>query len=615
MRFILFYIKTIKNIGYLNVLSVLVYRIFIKSFLVKLVFPQKKKKIFSQSFFKGEKQNKTFVFNNSAIINYADSILNGNIFYYSYHFFKVGHIPNWFINPFNRETYKNSKQHWASLNDFDPKLGDIKNVWELSRFNWSGTLAIAYKNTNNFNYLNKLNDWTQDWAVKNPQNTGPNWKCGQEASIRGINILLANEIVGSKELKKELYELLSIHLDRIRPTTFYAKAQDNNHGISEGVALYLLGYFLWKKTHNHKYFSLHRKGQLLIENRVDKLIMADGTFSQYSIVYHRMVLDLLSMLELFRKRWGLDCLSENFYNKCNLAVEWFSEMIDKNTGNAPNMGANDGTYLFNYDQKDFRDFRPSLVLASSIFNIPIDDTFRTNHCLQTFFSLKPSYFNKKKKVSKEYLVGGYTRLERDGGRAIIRIPKYKFRPPHSDALHIDIWQDGINWVRASGTFSYALSINEQASFSGTKGHSTVQFDGQDQMPKISRFLFGNWLKPSDLLFDNKNNVMTAGYKDQNGNSHFRKVKSIEKGWEIIDDVKGKFEFADLRWILKPEKWNLNKKSISYGNSLIEFESNKNFELNLKEGYESLYYMEKSIAPILEITFQMNTVLRTTISFN
>ena len=134
------------------------------------------------------------------------------------------------------------------------------------------------------------------------------------------------------------------------------------------------------------------------------------------------------------------------------------------------------------------------------------------------------------------------------------------------------------------------------------------------MPKISRLLFGNWLKPSHTFFDDKKNIMSAGYKDQNGNSHIRKVREIEKGWEIIDEIKGDFEFAESRWILKPRKWNVNKKSVSYRTTAIEFESNQNFELKLSESYESLHYMDKSIVPILEITFQINTMLKTNILF-
>ena len=136
---------------------------------------------------------------------------------------------------------------------------------------------------------------------ENHLNSGPNWKCGQEASIRAINIFLANEIISPNKNSDDLINLIKVHIDRINPTTFYAKAQNNNHGISEGVVLYVLGYFIWKELRIKKYFSIHKKGLKLIEDRVNKLILDDGTFAQYSIVYHRMVIDILSFAELFRK--------------------------------------------------------------------------------------------------------------------------------------------------------------------------------------------------------------------------------------------------------------------------------------------------------------------------
>ena len=58
---------------------------------------------------------------------------------------------------------------------------------------------------------------------KNQPNTGPNWKCGQETSIRVLNLILAQEILGSNTVTNELKNYLEIHIDRIAPTIFYAK--------------------------------------------------------------------------------------------------------------------------------------------------------------------------------------------------------------------------------------------------------------------------------------------------------------------------------------------------------------------------------------------------------
>ena len=89
----------------------------------------------------------------SQIIDVADSIIEGKVSYFSYHKIKVGEVPDWFVNPFNNKKFANKNLHWTKLNDFDIKVGDIKNIWELSRFNWLGSLALAYSVTNDNKYL------------------------------------------------------------------------------------------------------------------------------------------------------------------------------------------------------------------------------------------------------------------------------------------------------------------------------------------------------------------------------------------------------------------------------------------------------------------------------
>ena len=59
------------------------------------------------------------------------------------------------------------------------------------------------------------------------------------------------------------------------------------------------------------------------------------------------------------------------------------------------------------------------------------------------------------------------------------------------------------------------------------------------MPRLSRFLFGNWLVPSNLEFNELDNCMSAAYNSPNNNNHHsRSVNKIEKGWEIKDEIRG-----------------------------------------------------------------------------
>ena len=82
--------------------------------------------------------------------------------------------------------------------------------------------------------------------------------------------------------------------------------------------------------------------------------------------------------------------------------------------------------------------------------------------------------------------------------AMLRYPRFRYRPGHADALHLDLWLGDRNILRDGGTYSYNAERKWLNYFSGTQSHNTMQFDDLDQMPRLGRFLFGDWLKTSSL---------------------------------------------------------------------------------------------------------------------
>lgn len=54
--------------------------------------------------------------------------------------------------------------------------------------------------------------------------------------------------------------------------------------------------------------------------------------------------------------------------KGGAATNWLFQMIDPLSGDAPNLGANDGARLFVLTDTPYRDYRPSVQLASALFS-------------------------------------------------------------------------------------------------------------------------------------------------------------------------------------------------------------------------------------------------------
>ena len=175
-------------------------------------------------------------------ITKAKKIIHGHVKYFAYQWNNVGNPPDWFSNPFNNRQLDINKKHWIDIDDFNTGIGDIKTIWELSRFSWLLVLTRAYLVMGDKKYLDLINVWLKNWVKNNPLNSGPNWKCGQETAIRIFHVLMSSYLLEQyKKPSEASVRFVFEHCQRIYPNIRYAIAQDNNHGISEAAALYISG--------------------------------------------------------------------------------------------------------------------------------------------------------------------------------------------------------------------------------------------------------------------------------------------------------------------------------------------------------------------------------------
>ncbi|MFH4820259.1 hypothetical protein WL046_11665 [Vibrio alginolyticus] len=121
----------------------------------------------------------------------------------------------WMRSVLTGKCYSNMNKPWFCLSDFDSNVGDIKGVWEASRFDWVLGLAKDYLSGRE-QALDELNATTKDWLKHNSPYLGPNWKCGQEASIRVMHLAMAAKLLNQVESPEPaLLAFVKAHLKRI----------------------------------------------------------------------------------------------------------------------------------------------------------------------------------------------------------------------------------------------------------------------------------------------------------------------------------------------------------------------------------------------------------------
>ncbi len=521
--------------------------------------------------------------------------------------------PDWF-RPLDGGHRADCEQSWWKIPDFDPKVGDIKKIWEASRFDWAIPMAqrAALGDTDE---LERLNDWLNDWSAQNPPYRGVNWKCGQEASFRVMHLVAVACILGQEATPEPgLVALIRTHLRRIAPTMSYAIGQANNHGTSEAAALFVGGSFIGGSNGDH-WAAIGRRW---LENRARTLIEEDGTFSQYSTVYHRVMLDSYSFAETWRRKRSLTSFSATLLQRLSSATGWLEQMISSESGEVPNIGANDGAQVLGLSRADTRDFRPSVQLASTLFRgLRVDAPDMASQPL-SWFGISRAGKLAPPAGSATLDNGGFHILRKGNATAFLRYPRFRFRPSQADALHLDFWHNGRNILRDAGTYSYNSTSEDLTYFAGTASHNTFEFDGRDQMPRLGRFLFAKWLQAENVSpVDEKSDKVTAAaaYCDYLGARHHRRIDLCPDGLVVRDTISGFSSRAIMRWRLSPGNYSAMDLGIEGEGIRLSVTSNMPVVRSaLVTGEESRYYLQKTKLPVFEVTFDQPGEVVTRVEF-
>jgi hypothetical protein len=516
---------------------------------------------------------------------------------------------DWVTNPLTNYKYDVNK-HWSEIQDLSKDAGDIKYVWEKARFSFLYDI-IRYDYHLEDDQSEYVFDEIANFIKKNPINQGPNYKCSQEISLRILNWTFAlyyykdssnlNEALFQKIMHSIYWQIHHVYHN----INFSRIAVRNNHAITETLVLYLSG-LLFPFIPEAKKWS--KAGKKWFEQEIDYQIYKDGTFLQYSMNYHRVAIQLLT--------WGIrlseihkDKFSDVVYDKAKKSLEFLDASQDPVSKELPNYGSNDGALFFKLTDNDYRNYQSQLDdLRAVLFG-----TVREVAESQGWYGLENLKIDETRPEGVfSFLKSGYYIIQEDDVKTFIKCGAYKDRPAQADNLHLDIWVNGLNYLRDAGSYMYNTSKEDLDFFMGTKGHNTISVNGENQMLKGSRFIWYNWTKQAAAnLTEKADSYFFEGeikaFKHIGSYTHNRKVNKIHNqlSWEVIDRVMLKNEdFMEQYWHINPDlKDNIEITAINAQGEPV---------LAIKDAaWYSSYYGVKT--PSLQLIFKDHTgILRTTI---
>ncbi|XCP86571.1 heparinase II/III family protein [Roseburia hominis] len=540
------------------------------------------------------------------LVEAADKACEGIITGFSSIELNYGNPIDWQLSPLTGKQC-DEKKKWYKIPDFDKERGDIKVIWEASRFSYFITLARAYLLTEDEKYYKAFTSQLKEWLKKNSYSYGANFKCSQECSLRMVNTLLAYTVFHDKGMTTDedvsnVKDLVDRCYRKVLSNFFYAyKCIKNNHTISELMGMIVGAWCCGADRQLSKAYKL-------LDEVIDEQFTDDGGYRQFSFNYQRLALqDLECVLSIARKT-DKD-INSHSKDKIKNAAYLMYQCQDE-SWDVPNYGNNDGALVFPVTSCGYRDFRPvintayTLITGEQLYDADKHQEellwFAGGKNIHDFATLKAD------KVSSQFVNAGLFTIRGQDSWAMVVLNDYTSRPAHMDQLHLDLWVGGVNVLCDGGTYSYASE--EGRKLVKNESHNTAVVDSVSQMNSKGSFLIYDWCRSKlktcgDSCFEGMM-ISANGYK------HIREIKQVGASYEISDLVDKNYKIlfhTPCEIILVDEKARL----LNGGKVLCEISSTG--QIALDTGQRSLYYLRKDSTNCLSITGQAGVKNKTTIA--
>lgn len=455
--------------------------------------------------------------------------------------------------------------HWTYYEGRPETWGceDLKFLWEPARFGWVYPLGRAFILTNNEKYPAAFWQNFEQFLQANPLNQGPNWASAQEVALRILAFLFAaaafqNANASTPQRLQALAGAIAAHAQRIPPTLPYARAQNNNHRVSEALGLYAAGCALPDHPASPRWIKI---GWAELNHALQSQIELDGTYTQHSANYHRLMLHAALQAYTFQQPFPVETA-----RRLSAATVWLLAQMDPPSGRVPNLGSNDGANILPLAAGDFSDNRPALQAASRAFlgqaafpPGPWDELSLWLHQKLDIQTTAPMFPTSP----------AIHRLGTPSSWGALRAVHFKSRPSHADQLHVDLWWRGENIALDAGTYRYTAAAPWDNTLGQTQFHNTITINGQDQMQRAGRFLWLNWaqaeLLPSPESTAPAITAQHTGYL-RLGVVHQRTLSQFDENhWQVTDVLfRPSAQSANdsppvsvmLHWLLPDWPWSL-----------------------------------------------------------
>jgi hypothetical protein len=480
--------------------------------------------------------------------------------------------PDWFRDPVTGRRSGHDRNAFRIDHRSEEQVGNVKQVWELSRLQHLTLLATAWFLTQDERYARRVADHLRSWFRENPFLSGVHWTSGIELGIRLISLAWIRRLLDDWPGVADLFERNALALRQIRWHQQYLAAfpsrgsSANNHVIAEAAGQLVANCaFPWFRESER----WRRKSALLLERELIRNTFPSGIGRELASDYHCFVAELGFVAAVEAGASGHPLSAATWARLCAMA-DSAAALVDERL-RPPRQGDSDEGRGLLLDAPAANRWPSLLALADSLVgrldwwprppadagSVLVDALAGTRHDIEDRPAQRPSRFADAGVTLLRSHGSDEIWCRCDGGpHGFLSIAAHA----HADALSVEVRYAGVDILADPGTYCYHGERAWRSYFRSTIAHNTVELSGRSQSSERGPFMWARHAQAREVEVVDDGDIArwTAehdGYVSLDPPSRHRRSVLLDRASrsiDIIDQIDGGSHDIRLAFHLGPE---------------------------------------------------------------
>ena len=480
-------------------------------------------------------------------------------------------LPDWFRDPVTGRRSAQDRYAFRVDHRSEEQVGNVKQVWELSRLQHLTLLATAWFLSHDERYARRVADHLRSWWRENPFLSGIHWTSGIELGIRLISLAWIRRLLDDWPDAADLFERNALALRQIRWHQQYLAAfpsrgsSANNHVIAEAAGQLVASCaFPWFRESER----WRRKSALLLERELLRNTFPSGIGRELASDYQCFVAELGFVAAVEAEASGHPLSPATWGRLCAMA-DSAAAIVDERL-RPPRQGDSDEGRGLLLDAPVPNRWPSLLALADALVGRrdwwPQPPADAGSVIVGALAGTRRDIEGRPDRRPSRFADAGVTLLRTHGPNEIwcrcdggphgyLSIAAHA----HADALSVEVRYAGVDILADPGTYCYHGERAWRSYFRSTIAHNTAELDGRSQSSESGPFMWTRHAhaREVEVIDDGDIARWTAehdGYASLDPpTSHRRSVllDRASRSIDIIDEIGGGHDIR-LAFHLGPE---------------------------------------------------------------